>query len=147
MQLLFPHANQVRSTSASDALSSPSLLTIARSPCSQYFGCSYEGLCRRQLLCNPRNYEDSRSQTRLSDLIRDQSRNTHTRCRWLYLYSYTYTLLVDEEDVLTFESMAEDVLQDGNEVNQLRRGVIYRLETGAVQQSLHWKPGHGACTH
>lgn len=42
----------------------------------------------------------------------------------------------------TFESMTEDVLQDRNKVNKLWRWVIYCLKTGAVQQSLHWKPEH-----
>lgn len=43
----------------------------------------------------------------------------------------------------TFESMAEDLLQDGNKVDELWRRVIYCLKTGAVKQSLHWKPVKG----
>lgn len=48
---------------------------------------------------------------------------------------------------VTFESMAEDVLQDGNKVNELWRWVIYGLETGVVKQSLHWKPEHKKQIH
>lgn len=47
---------------------------------------------------------------------------------------------VDEKsavNVFTFESMTEDVLQDGNKVDELWRRVIYCLRTGAVQQSLY----------
>lgn len=46
-------------------------------------------------------------------------------------------------DVLTFEAVAEDVLQDRDEVEKLWRRVIQRFRVGAVQQSLHGKPAHG----
>lgn len=52
---------------------------------------------------------------------------------------------VDELYVFTFESMTEDVFQDGNKINEPWTWVIYRLKTGAVQQSLHWKPAHKIC--
>lgn len=42
--------------------------------------------------------------------------------------------------MFTFEAMTEDLLQDGNKVNELLRSVVDRLKTGAVQQSLHGKP-------
>lgn len=41
------------------------------------------------------------------------------------------------ETSLTFKSMTEDVLQNGNKVNELWRRVIYCFKTGAIQQSLH----------
>lgn len=43
------------------------------------------------------------------------------------------------EALLTFKPMTEDVLQDGNKVNELWRRVIYCFETGAIQQGLHGK--------
>lgn len=38
--------------------------------------------------------------------------------------------------------MIENVLQDGNKVGEIGRGFINHLETAAVEQSLHRKPGH-----
>lgn len=48
------------------------LLMIVHSPCSQCFGCSCGERYCKQLLCNPRNFEDSHSQTKQSDLKKQQ---------------------------------------------------------------------------
>lgn len=43
---------------------------------------------------------------------------------------------------LTFETVAEDVLQDGDKVEELWRRVVQRFRVGAVQQSLDGEPAH-----
>lgn len=50
--------------------------------------------------------------------------------------------MITVDEVLTFEAVAEDVLQDGDKVKKLGRQVIQRFGVGAVQQSLHGKPAH-----
>ena len=43
---------------------------------------------------------------------------------------------------VTFEPVTENVLQDGNKIDKLWRRIVYRLETRAVKQGLHRKPGY-----
>ena len=43
---------------------------------------------------------------------------------------------------VTFEPVTENVLQDGNKIYKLWRRIVYRLETRAVKQGLHRKPGY-----
>ena len=42
--------------------------------------------------------------------------------------------------VVTFEAMAQDVLQDGGQVDELLRCVVDGLSRGLLQQSFHREP-------
>ena len=47
--------------------------------------------------------------------------------------------------VVTFETMAQDVLQDGGQVDELLGRVIDGLGRGLLQQSLHREPEERCC--
>lgn len=61
----------------------------AHSPCSRYFGCSYEELYCRRFWRNPRNSADSHSRTNWSDLQQKanqtKSREISTILSWIVL--------------------------------------------------------------